>query len=334
MATVLDSIIYPATRLLRILGAPGRGNSQEERAEALDVLNMLIDDLRTQSLLSYSTSRILQNLVTGQQTYQAGNGSPDWNIPRPVRVEKASLIYQSDMNQPLELPLKIIDDEEWQRIPVKNITSPVPWVLYPDGGFPYNGINLWPIPAISNQIALYLWVQLSQYVTVDDVVSLPPAYLKMLQYNLAVELAPRYERAVLSPLVIDGARRAIEHIKSLNTAPYELDIDPFLVGRDFGGYGGFFGVVGSTGGGGGGTGGNVINITVTGTISGTNGSDGNSQFTLSTTPRDDSHFMLFKNGILMTQSTSYTRSGNVVTFLAPQIPVVGDTLAAAGTPQS
>jgi len=323
--SVLDQIVNPAFRLANVMQAPGRAKAAEWNAEALDILNALIDDLNTQRLVVYTIQRILQPLRAGQQTYQIGLTSPDWNIPRPSRVENASLIYQSGSDQPLELPITIIDTEQWQDIPVKNIASPVPRCLYYDRAYPLGNVSLWPLPSVSYQIALYLWLQLSQFGSLSDPVSLPPGYLRMLQYNLAVELEPRYPRTEMRPSVWTIAEATKEHIKSLNSLPLELDCDAGLLRYPWGSYGGLIGAIGTGGGGGGG--GDVQTISITGTINGTNGSDGNPSFTLSIAP---SFLQLFKNGLLQTPNVSYTLAGNMITFLADQIPIVGDVLLAVG----
>ncbi len=68
-------------------------------------------------------------------------------------------------------------------------------------------------------------------------------------------------------------------------------------------------------------------IAVTGTINGTNGSDGNAIFTLATIP---AVLKLYRNGLLV-DPTHYTLNGTTLTFLIPYIPVTGDTLLAEGT---
>ncbi len=68
-------------------------------------------------------------------------------------------------------------------------------------------------------------------------------------------------------------------------------------------------------------------IAVTGTINGTNGSDGNAIFTLATIP---AVLKLYRNGLLV-DPAHYTLSGTTLTFLIPYIPVAGDTLLAEGT---
>ncbi len=72
-----------------------------------------------------------------------------------------------------------------------------------------------------------------------------------------------------------------------------------------------------------------IYYTITGTINGTTGSDGNAIFTLSAIPT--TILKLYRNGLLETPGVSYTLSGLTVTFLAPNIPVTGDSLVAEGS---
>ncbi len=66
-----------------------------------------------------------------------------------------------------------------------------------------------------------------------------------------------------------------------------------------------------------------------GTINGTTGSDGNPTFTLTATPNPAAQFGLTKNGIVMYQGgappAAYSLSGATITYLAPYIPVTGDT---------
>lgn len=323
--SVLTDIVYPAQRLVGILGAAGRSAYPEADSEALDVLNALLDDLNTQRLVVYQIQRIIQNLTAGKQAYQVGIGSPDWNIPRPSRVENASLLFDSGAPQILELPLRILNTEQWQDIPIKAVPSPVPSELYYDAAFPFGIVNLWPFPSVGNQIALYLWLQLTRFGSLGDAVSMPPGYLRMLQYNLAVDLEPRYPRAVMKQSVWDIARSSLAHIKALNMVALEMDCDPGLLRYPPGGNGWGGLVIGGSGGGTGG--GDVLSITITGTINGTTGSDGNPTFLLSISP---SFLQVYKNGLLETPGTSYTLAGNVVTFLPDQIPLTGDVLLAFG----
>lgn len=65
--------------------------------------------------------------------------------------------------------------------------------------------------------------------------------------------------------------------------------------------------------------------TPAGAINGTNGSDGNAVFTLAHSPLGTP--ILLKNGQGMTRGVAYTLATNVLTYLAPYIPVAGDNHA-------
>lgn len=67
--------------------------------------------------------------------------------------------------------------------------------------------------------------------------------------------------------------------------------------------------------------------TLTGSITGTTGSDGNSGFTLTTTPLAGRPILGFRNGQQLTLGVDFTIAGNAVTALAPNIPIAGDLYA-------
>lgn len=64
--------------------------------------------------------------------------------------------------------------------------------------------------------------------------------------------------------------------------------------------------------------------TPTGTIDGTDGTDGNDEFTLTYTPSPSSSLALFRNGLLQFQGTHYTLVNSTITYASGSIPVTGD----------
>jgi hypothetical protein len=66
-------------------------------------------------------------------------------------------------------------------------------------------------------------------------------------------------------------------------------------------------------------------LTILGSLTGTNGSDGNPFFTLSAVPL---FLNLFKNGQLMYPGVAYNLIGNVVSFISPYVPLTTDLLEA------
>lgn len=68
--------------------------------------------------------------------------------------------------------------------------------------------------------------------------------------------------------------------------------------------------------------GDVSVTTVSGVVSGTDGTDGNAVFTLGAVPING--VFIVQRGSLRSEGVAFTRVGDTVTFLAPYIPIVGD----------
>lgn len=220
---------------LRLIGAiePGESPSADESNDGLLVLNQMIDAWLTERYLVFSTPRVVFNLVSGQQTYQLGTGAPDFNYPRPVKLERAGIINTANPQQPLELPLEMLTRDEWAKIPVKNIQSSLPRKLWVDYAFPFAQLNFWCIPNVAGlQTALYPWQQLSQFNDLVTDYQFPPGYAKALRYNLAVELAPEFNIADIPPLVLAGAASSKAKIKSINIPILDMACDAMLVSPD------------------------------------------------------------------------------------------------------
>jgi len=65
-----------------------------------------------------------------------------------------------------------------------------------------------------------------------------------------------------------------------------------------------------------------------GTVNGTTGSDGNPVFTLAFLPSDLTQLHFYVAGYRMLLSVHFTFLGQTITFLAPFIPVAGDSILA------
>jgi hypothetical protein len=230
--TVGSDIIYPALRLIRVAARAGHGSQPEIITESLAALNAMIDSWNTERLVVPALLRNVFTLTAGDQDYTIGPSGDFMVNERPSRIEKAGLIDTNNPSQPIELPMEILTIEQWQALPVKSVESTIPAKLYYDQGLSIGSgtIYLWPLPTTANQIALYLWQTLLQFQTVEDPFAMYPGYLRAIQYNLALELAPRHINAVVSPLVLDTAVKSKAAIKALNSPTLELRCDPALLG--------------------------------------------------------------------------------------------------------
>jgi hypothetical protein len=223
----VSDICYVAARLAGIMPEAGTGLAPEESTDIFNALNALLDDWNSQRLMSRWIVRYLFNFVAGQQVYQIGPGAADWNVPRPERIETASIVIVSSPNLPLEQVIAPCTYENYQRISVKTIQSTIPFAYYYDQQFPIGNVYFYPVPAGPvNQVALYVWQLFGAVQNQTDQVSLPPSYLKALQYNLAIEIAARFpNRQKLSPITIKIAAETLRNIKSINTPIEDMTVD-------------------------------------------------------------------------------------------------------------
>jgi hypothetical protein len=227
--TVLDLI----TRAMRLLNAVnvGDGPTAPEEQAGLLALNAMVDAWATERLMLFTTTRGLVNIVAGQQNYAIGPSNADWIAPRPPHIDAAGLIVvQSDPTQNYERPLHVIrSNREWARVRMKGLGVDLPFALYYQPDFPNGTVTIYPAPTENNQLALYTPVAVTQFTGLTQTISLPPGYARALPYNLAVELAPEFDREP-SAVVVAIAQQSKADIKRVN-APYA--IGKLRAGREY-----------------------------------------------------------------------------------------------------
>lgn len=207
---------------LRLIGAIATGEtpSAAEQADALSVLNDMLESWSIEGFLVYKITRESFALTSGQQVRTIGTGG-NFSTSRPAKIVNAS-IEEGD----IEYPMQIITADEWAGILNKDQTANIPQVIYPEGTYPLETLNLWPIPSAANNIIIYSQKPLTSFANVTESISLPPGYLKAVRYNLALELAPEYGKEP-NPLVVAGAQESLVDLKRQNTKPVYTVSDAF-----------------------------------------------------------------------------------------------------------
>jgi hypothetical protein len=208
---------------MRLIGALSTGEtpSAEEQADALEVLNEMLDSWSLENLVIPSRTREEFDLVGAQQTYTMGSGG-NFNTSRPARIEAAGIL---DLASPAnEIPIDLINMRQWSEITVKGTSSTYPTKLYVENTSPLERLNFWPIPSAAYKVAIYSAKPLTAVASANTTLSLPPGYLKALRYNLAIELAPEFGKSV-SAEIIKSAEESKENIKRLNIKPVLMSAD-------------------------------------------------------------------------------------------------------------
>lgn len=229
--TALD-LITSSLRLSQILGT-GETPSADEANDALQVLNDMLDQWQAERLMIFTVGRQVFSLVPGQQDYTLGPGG-DFDTVRPAKIESFSVILLQNPDQPMELPIESLNEDGWQAIPVKDITSSVVQAVWDAGGYPLRTLHYWPVPNTNSDVAIYPWTMLDEFSTLTTDHTFPPGYSKALRYCLAVDLCPEYGKQV-DPAVAAQAILSRAIVKSINIPSYLMQCDQALVNPN-GGY--------------------------------------------------------------------------------------------------
>ena len=226
--TAVRSII---TRAVRLLGAVAQGTPLPagDAADGLTALNSMLEAWNINSLNVYTKNFNVYTLIVGKQTYTIGPTGDIQVAPqlRPTTIDRALLRVLSTVPN-IELPIKMVEDEEWSEIAVKTLSSTYPTRMYSTGDFPNMTLYLWPIPSEANQLILWTWNQVLAVADINTDLSLPPGYERAIIYNLAMELSAEYG-LMPSPVVSQIAVDSLAQVKRINSIPLYLDCDPALL---------------------------------------------------------------------------------------------------------
>jgi len=210
-------ILYPALRKAGITLGPQRTPSTAQYQDAIEELNRLVGSLSCDRLFIYTRTNALFPL-TDAAAYTIG-ASPDPNIvadlagPRPQMIETANIVT-GDSESAIRYPLAILTDLQWADVNL-NFGNTIPDSLYNDRAYPLSTLYLSGRPMAGCWLELFFWALVPQFVTPDDQVMLPPGYEDALVLNLAVRMAPHFQRQV-PPDVREDARKALMRLESIN----------------------------------------------------------------------------------------------------------------------
>lgn len=234
MSTVAD-LITESLQRIGVLAASETATSGDMTL-CFNVLNQLISGWQTERLTIYSPVRTTWTITSGNPTYTIGVGSTDINVARPVFIDRVNFIDTSQTPD-LELPLRMLTDTEYDLIPLKDLTSVLPSVVYYNPTYPLGTLTLYPTPTSSTLSgAIYIPTAVPQFTATSDVVSLPPGYQRFIVTNLAVEVAPLFG-AQPNKLLAEAASESKADVKRANIRPYDLFIESAALVQNDSAYG-------------------------------------------------------------------------------------------------
>lgn len=214
-----------ALQALQSIGqyAAGESLTAADLALALQVGNQMIGQWANERLTIYTVTRTTWTITANDGSYTVGSGG-DVNIARPVFVDHVNFVDTS-MDPDLEMPLRMLTDDAYSAISLKALTSTYPQYAYYNPTYPTGTMILWPTPTSSTLLgAIYAPTAVSTFAAGSTSVSLPPGYEAFIVTNLAVKLAPYFEKQASEDLKRE-AMEAKAIVKRANTRLMDLSVD-------------------------------------------------------------------------------------------------------------
>ena len=187
MTTAGDQI----NRALRLLGvlAEGETPSAAVSQDGLTALNQMIDSWNTERLSVFSTQD--QVFLWPTSTLKRTLGpTGDFVGNRPILLDDAT--YFRDPSTNVSFGIKIINQQQYDGIAVKTVTSTYPQVIWVNMTYPDIEMYIYPVPTRLLEWHFISVQELTAPATLSTTLAFPPGYLRAFVYNLAMEFAPEF----------------------------------------------------------------------------------------------------------------------------------------------
>lgn len=180
--------IVGALRLLGVL-AEGETPSSETANDALFALQQMIDSWDTERLAVFSTQDQVFNWPSGERERSLGP-TGDFVGLRPVLLDDSTYFRDPQIN--VSYGIKFINQQQYNGIAVKTVTSTYPQVIFTNMTYPNIEMVIYPVPLRLLEWHFISVEKLTQPATLATTILFPPGYLRAFRYNLACELAPEF----------------------------------------------------------------------------------------------------------------------------------------------
>ena len=188
MTTTAGDQINGALRLLGVL-AEGETPSAAMSQDSLSALNQMIDSWNTERLAVFSTQDQTFLWTPGLRSQTLGP-TGDFVGNRPVLLDDAT--YFRDPQTNVSYGIKFINQQQYDGIAVKTVTSTYPQVIFVNMTFPDIEMFIYPVPLRLLEWHFISVEELTQPATLATSLTFPPGYLRAFRYNLACEMAPEF----------------------------------------------------------------------------------------------------------------------------------------------
>ena len=223
MSTTAGDQINGALRLIGQL-AEAEVPSAATSEDALATLNQMIDSWNTERLSVFSTQDQVFSWLPGFRTQTLGP-TGDFVGNRPILVDDST--YFRDPASGISFGIKLINQQQYDGIAVKTVTSTYPQVMWVNMEYPNISMTVYPVPTKVLEWHIVSVQELTTPALLSTPLAFPPGYLRAFKYNLACELAPEFG-VEPSPTVQRIAMTSKRNLKRINN-PDDIMSIPYSI---------------------------------------------------------------------------------------------------------
>ena len=225
MTTTAGDQINGALRLIGQLAeaeTPSAATSQD----ALAALNQMIDSWNTERLAVFSTQDQVFDWPPNVLSRTLGP-SGDFVGNRPILLDDAT--YFIDTASGISYGIKIINQQQYDGIAVKTVTSTYPQVIWVNMSYPNIEMYVYPKPTKVLEWHFISVEELTKPALLSTTLAFPPGYLRAFKYNLACEIAAEFG-VEPPPQVQRIAMTSKRNLKRINNPDDVMSIPYAIVG--------------------------------------------------------------------------------------------------------
>lgn len=225
MTTTAGDQINGALRLIGQLAeaeTPSAATSQD----ALAALNQMIDSWNTERLAVFSTQDQVFNWPPNVLSRTLGP-TGDFVGNRPILLDDST--YFIDTASGISYGIKIINQQQYNGIAVKTVTSTYPQVIWVNMTYPDIEMYVYPKPTKVLEWHFISVEELTKPALLSTTLAFPPGYLRAFKYNLACEIAAEFG-VEPSPQVQRIAMTSKRNLKRINNPDDVMSIPYAIVG--------------------------------------------------------------------------------------------------------
>jgi hypothetical protein len=199
---------------LRLIGqlAEGEEPSAATATDALAALNQMIDSWNTERLSVFSTQDQVFSWLPNFATRTLGP-TGDFVGNRPILVDDST--YFRDPSSNISFGIKLVNQQQYNGIAVKTVTSTYPQVMFVNMTYPDITMTVYPVPTKVLEWHIVSVQELTTPALLSTPLAFPPGYLRAFRYNLACEIAPEFG-VEPSPQVSRIAMYSKRNLKRIN----------------------------------------------------------------------------------------------------------------------